>query len=648
VVCLAVLAVCRPGWAEEGNFSATENESGAFKHQFDASAGKAKKDSGAKAAKAAKPVKKGKALPPAEDKALAEMDSSGAGGEAETVADSGLVEAAETGSGGKGDSAAAEDSGSAAKESMGGDSLAVAPARLEEMKPPTLVLLPMAVLKGTEGGEGDFGKVEAALRLGFAQSKRFRVWTEEQAEQRRGHGEAPSRECFSEACVAAAAHAAGSAFVVASQYSSRDSVRLLKLVLMDSAEGRIRKAVQIWGRPGRDGLIPFAREAAFRLALPESGNDSSKANEEARIDGSFYATRPWPNIPWLNPKDTLDNRRRWSWAGSGLLAAGIALAYAQGQLLLEDGNGASPARNLLSGDGAQSFLRGFFAAPTLGARYAAMGGAGIAHVDNGLAPLMNPAGVADADHENVIAAKRNLPDGTPSFFLGYAGPLFGHWSQGLGFQFEGDRLANETTLDGTLGYDLGALSKALAGFKVGAQTKLYLARVGEAGTGEDRSTGHSFGMGLDLGLRARLNDKITAALTVRDAAGFLRHTNTFTDRSYAEVLPTEYRVGASYQAAPSLLLLMDGQKGVWADQADHLRLGGEQILFDFLSLRCGLHEIFGRESVRKISAGFGLDSGGLTDKSLKMNIAINYAYEFGVGEDEPLGAGQQFSLEASF
>jgi hypothetical protein len=49
-----------------------------------------------------------------------------------------------------------------------------------------------------------------------------------------------------------------------------------------------------------------------------------------------------------------------------------------------------------------------------------------------------------------------------------------------------------------------------------------------------------------------------------------------------------------------------------------------------------------------MSVGFGLDTDGFTDRNLKMRISINYGYEFGLNEDQPLGGGQQFSLEAGF
>lgn len=661
--------------AGASDFSATENESGSYGQSYDAPPGKPAKDSLGHHDRS--PEEKNASVPdPAAPKAGIGPASPKGGPAASPgggVADSSAPDSSEAG-GGEPDSSApdgasgikeadmgAPDSGASVNPALdslpsdrdaadsgasGGNATTGTRSRFAEA--PSLILLPMVVAKGTSGGNKDFEAAEAGLRLGLAQSLRYTVWTREQADASGKDGRPMPFDCFSRECLAESAHRTRGAFLVAAEYSSRDSVRLLKVVLAEVPDGRIIRAVQVWGRPRSDGIIPFARETAMRLAIPDWGRDYRRGEDGSNIDGSFHATRQWREVPWLNPKDTVDNRRHWRWAGSGLLLAGAGLAYAQGQWLQEDANRTRPLREVLSGAGAQSFLRGFFAAPTLGARYAAMGGAGMAQVGSGLALLMNPAGVAEADRENVVAAKRSLPDGTPSVFLGYAGPLFGPWSQGVGMQFEGDRLANETTLHGALGYDLGSLSKGLSGIRIGAQSKLYLAQVGEAGEGLDRSTGRSFGLGLDLGMQARLNERITAGLAVRDVLSFLRHSNTLTNESYAEVLPVEYRIGAAYEATPSLLLLMDGQKGIWADQADHLRLGGEQRLFDFLALRCGLHEIFGREAVRKLSLGFGLDTGHLSDKSAKVRLGLNYAYEFGLDEDEALGAGQQFSLDASF
>jgi hypothetical protein len=215
-------------------------------------------------------------------------------------------------------------------------------------------------------------------------------------------------------------------------------------------------------------------------------------------------------------------------------------------------------------------------------------------------------------------------------------------------QYEGDALASETTLEGALAFDLSEFGKYWEGVKGGVELKLYLAEVGRSGTGLDRSTGHSVGAGLDIGLQARVTEKITAAFTVKDLLSILRHSNTLTNLAQGEVLPPEYRLGTAYRASPTLLLLMDGQKGLYADQADHVRIGAEQALFRYFSLRGGMHQIFGREAVRKLAIGFGINTLPIGKGSTSSPLGLNYSYEFSLNEAEPLGGGQQFSLEMGF
>lgn len=549
---------------------------------------------------------------------------------------------------------------------------------------PTLALLPTARGAARGGGPVERETVSEALRLGAEQAGSHRVLTAEETARPFGRRARVPKDCFDGRCALRAARKVGADFILVSELSKTrpgevrpqaGPVSELLLALVETRTGKVRRAARARACPGVDSPIPFAQQAVWHL-LP----GSAPAPEADSADGSIAAapvdasadppalgaaappvsgacgliadivldSGSWAEIPWLNARDSVDLRRHWAWAGAGALAAGIGMAWAQGQLLQEDPNASSPSGPLLPGDGAATWMRGFFAAPNLGARHAALGGAGIAHADDALAVMLNPAGVADAWRENAVAARRSLPGGAPAFNLAYAGPLKAGWFQGLAVQHEGDDLANESTLQAALAGDWGGLVRALAGFKSGAALKVYLAKVGVAGTGLDRSTGHSFGMGLDLGIKLPLTDRITGAASVRDLFGFLRHANTFTDRIAWELLPPEYRLGAAYRVDPATLLVLDGQKGLVADQADHVRLGGERVLFGFLALRAGLHQAYGRETVRTMSAGFGVDSEGLSDRSVRTRIAINYAYEFGMDEDAPLASGQSFSMQVGW
>lgn len=548
---------------------------------------------------------------------------------------------------------------------------------------PLLAVLPTApALPGRGGrpGETERETVAEALRLGAEQAGTHRLLSPDEIARPYGRRSAVPGDCFDAACAARAAGRLGADLLLLSELSRRaptgrpgDPGGLsLTLALVDARTGRVRRALRARPCPGAAGPIPFVQQAVWRVLespppdAPEGGHGEDthgRPHGETRGKAPLAETPPhscdliadvetasgsWNRIAWLNPRDTVDTRLRFAAAGAGLLAAGLGLAWMQGQLLQDDPNSRRPAGPVLGGGGAQSWLRGFFATPNPGARHAAMGGAGLARVEDAMAVNLNPAAVADVTRESVVAAKRNQPGGTPSFHLSYAGPSRDGLHQGLGIQHEGDDLANETTLLAALAGGWGRLGRAFAGVRTGAALKVYLAKVGSGGTGLDRSTGHSVGMGLDLGLKLRLSDRITAAIAVRDAWGFLRHANTFTDEASWEWLPQEYRAGAAYAMDPGIVLLMDGQKAMVADQADHLRLGAEKTMLRFLALRAGFHQAFGRQPVRKLSAGFGLDSQGISDRPLGARIALNYAYDFGLDEDEPLGTGQAFSLEVDW
>ncbi len=503
-----------------------------------------------------------------------------------------------------------------------------------------LWILPIVIQSADSISMEEKRVVDAAIRLGSSQNGEYKVVSTEETARYLTRENEYSQNCFSELCLHVFSRKFGKGLILAAKYSRSDTVVDLQLVLMDATLGKIHSAQHTRGPASADSLVSFARKSAECLL------SKGKCSNLPIVPGEGE------KITWLTYRDSVDNRRRFGWAGSGLLVAATGLALVEGQLLQRDDRRNAPAGAILSDAGARSFLRGFFTTPTLGARYAAMGGAGIAHVNNGLALLMNPAGVGQMQEENAVAAKRTLPGGTPSLFLAWAGPVLGKWSQGLGALYEGDALASETTLHGALAFDFSEFGKTWEGLNAGAEVKLYLAEVGRSGTGQDRSTGHSVGAGLDIGLQTRISEKITAAFTVKDLLSILRHSNTLTNQAQGEVLPPEYRLGTAYHASSTLLLLMDGQKGLYADQADHVRIGAEQVLFRCLSLRGGMHQIFGREAIRKMSVGFGLNTlpftKGTTSSTTNSPLALNYSYEFALNEDDPLGGGQQFSLEMGF
>jgi hypothetical protein len=192
--------------------------------------------------------------------------------------------------------------------------------------------------------------------------------------------------------------------------------------------------------------------------------------------------------------------------------------------------------------------------------------------------------------------------------------------------------------------DLEGIEGRFAGILAGAAAKVYLAQVGEEGLGQDRSRGRTAGLGLDLGLVLPLEERLQLAFALRDAPGWLGHRNDFTDRREAEWLPPEFRAAAGARAGDTELFL-EGQTALVEDAPVHIRMGGEQALFRIFRARGGYHHVFGSESVRRFSLGFGLDT-----RSLRASpaLSLHFAFEYGLGEHGALAGARQASLDFRF
>jgi hypothetical protein len=237
------------------------------------------------------------------------------------------------------------------------------------------------------------------------------------------------------------------------------------------------------------------------------------------------------------------------------------------------------------------------------------------------------------------------PDGSPRLAAAYASPSRGAWAQGGAVYYAGDGLASEATVAWTLAADLEGWEGRLAGILLGATAKAYLAQAGEEGLGLDRSRGRSLGMGLDLGVVLPLEKRFRMGFVFRDIPAMLWHRNDLTDGQDTEILPPEFRAAAAARAGENLEIFLEGQQAFWKDAPAHLRIGAEETLFRILRARGGYHQIFGDESVRRFSLGFGADTRGLR---MRPSLAVSFAYEYGLGDHQALEASEQFSLEVRF
>ncbi len=506
---------------------------------------------------------------------------------------------------------------------------------------PTLLVLPpeyINVQKSIDPKTRE--KWESAMRLGATQAETHTVWTREEMLRYWKVGVFP-KTCFSWECLNKIANHLSPDYFLAGQITRMDSLQRLRLLLFDVKKRVVIRALEKTGSIKSfylkdtlcDPLIPFAQNATQEI-LDKGNMDSLSENAQ--------------NYTWTKAPLPKNGKLSYGIIGTGLMLTGLVIAATEGQLSQNDANTTQVGQPLLEGDGLSSFIRGFFSHPAMGPQYAAQGGAGIAYVTGAHALLLNPAGLANTTKPEALFIKSTLPGNIPSFYLGYCGALTGSLQQGLGLQYTGDNLANEIVLENAFAMPLSFLGEWFEPIKAGLGAKIYLAQVGEGGNGLERSTGNSFGFGLDAGLQFPFTEQIEAGVFLRDGVSALVHHNTLTNQRYGEILPPEFSVGTSYKVTPQLTLLMDGQKALFVDQTDQIRLGGEQGLWQILFLRAGLVEVFGREAVQKLTVGFGIESSGFNNGFSQNNLSVNYSYALGFGEDQPLAQGHQFSLTLAF
>ncbi len=512
--------------------------------------------------------------------------------------------------------------------------LALAPPAIPAQEPAgvsdevsVLILLPLEAARnrGEVGADSAaLAWVERALRMRLAQSGRYEVPSREEGEIElsRSLGAWPS-DCRTASCLRSLGERLSADYAMSADlFLSPDSLGRLTLRLARvGGTGFVEFQVEGPGREG--GLAELVRQAAHQAVLPdESAPQIGNRKESPRI---------------------------LAWMGSGLLAGAVAAAWTQGQLFQDDHTDESPSRAPLSGSGPLSGLRGFFASPTAPPRYAAQGDAGLAHARDALSLFINPAGIADIPRASAGLVKSDLPGAIPAFAVAYAAPRSRSLSQGYTLRYEGDELANEITAQAAWAGTFSGARRFFPDVRAGMGLKLYLAQVGEGGTGLDRSRGHSVGAGLDLGAQWQLVPRIRAGVVVRDAVSFLWHKNTFTNSGYSEYLPPLLLVGAAYALPAGIELAVDGQKGLYADQADHVLLGGEATALQVLRLRAGLKQVFSDEPVRELTMGFGLTSEGLDpDWNLDKHLEIAYSYSIALDPHPGLGGVHHFSLEIGF
>jgi hypothetical protein len=441
----------------------------------------------------------------------------------------------------------------------------------------------------------------------------------------------PKNACFSEGCAHREAVTAGARMALLSALVRTDTMVTAKIALYDTVTREVRAVRVSWTEKPGSPRLEKLREAALSL-LNGSGD----------IEGGRMA-----EIAWLRARPERNARPIAKWAAPIFGAAILLTAYLEGQFSA-DAVSQRPSQPLLPEAGAHSFLPGMFSGFSPPTAQAGRAGSGMALAIGAEAALVSPAGIAPTMRPELLLTRSSLPDGMPEFQAAFAAPAGPGFAQGYSLRYRGDGLSDEAVLGTTWAVDFGWFHSHFIGMQAGATVKLYLAEVGRGGTGEERSRGHSFGTGIDVGFRARLMRGVMAAAALEDAASWVRHRNDFTDATGYEIRAPRLWLGASLKPTESIGLTIDGRKGLHADQGDVVSVGLERTLIEVLRLRCGMQEVFGRETVRKIAAGFGLRNDGFENKFGGRRLAVDYGFEYGLDEATMLAGGHRFGLMASF
>lgn len=282
-----------------------------------------------------------------------------------------------------------------------------------------------------------------------------------------------------------------------------------------------------------------------------------------------------------------------------------------------------------------SGMRGFYASRPLGARFRAMGGAGVSLVRGALSPMWNPAGIANSTGQEFQFSREVLPGEVPKQYLGYSAPLIRNLYHSQALQYEGDGLAKEMVYYSTYATDLSLFSTYFNRVQAGVNFKGYLIEVGAECVGQDCSRGTGYGAGLDVGLQWSINSTIQFGAVLKDPVSFIQYENDYTGSRYSENLAPLFIAGVAYQFSPTFNASLDLQKSLYADQKDRISIGMEKKVFDLLWLRSGIYQISDYDEFRVWTLGFGIE-----ESQQGYVYSINYHFEY-ANENAILFQGQQ-------
>jgi len=353
----------------------------------------------------------------------------------------------------------------------------------------------------------------------------------------------------------------------------------------------------------------------------------------------------------------VDHRVEWGVAGGVTVAAALIWAAASGAL---SPSGKATLSNVDNYDvNNMAYQHGAFADLMVAARPHGMGGAFVGLSDDANAMAYNPAGMWRAQGRNLTAGYMYYNFGSgyfPYVYSGYVNKVtrtLAH-GQALLTSSGGDYGESETQVITSFCKLFDDWSDKARPFALGASVKFLMMNAGPAKgdvyAWQDYAVrGGGFGASLDLGGQIELTERITAGLLLKDIISTISYKNTSTGQGYTEGVPANIVIGGHYRMMNTMNLVLDGNKSLYEDSEDNVRMGLERWLFgNALALRIGMSQNFSMISMRRYHFGAGVEKDFNNRKS---HVSVDYSYEYFKTDDGEYGdmsGSQRFSLGYKF
>jgi len=266
------------------------------------------------------------------------------------------------------------------------------------------------------------------------------------------------------------------------------------------------------------------------------------------------------------------------------------------------------------------------------ARARALGNAFVAVADDASTVYWNPAGMVQLDSPALQLMDRITTLDTN--YVNLAGVLPLHEIGTLGLNVIFYSVNDIPVFDelGVAGGELtdkeGSLSLSYAygiqNLSFGVNVKGLYQRMDAGKNTNGLAESRTRGMGLDLALLYRISEKLRVGVTLHDE---IELKDTENAEAYTATIPRSITSGVFYQ-------IPLGEKYRWRLMADFeqrrslpltLHIGSELVLYQTLSVRAGLNDIF----VESRNAGRRIDLGDLFRANLKPTLGIGIARTFG-------------------